>query len=77
MEKKENWILGDWRQTVLTQSATIHDAIQVLNEVALKIVMVVDEAGVLLGTVSSLLLCGIVRGKKLEFSQSEGEKQIS
>jgi len=45
MEKKENWILGDWRQAVLTQTATIHDAIQVLNEVALKIVMVVDEAG--------------------------------
>jgi len=42
MGAETDWILGGWRQAVLTQAATIHDAIQVLNEVALKIVMEVD-----------------------------------
>lgn len=70
MEKE--WILGDWRQAVLTQSATIHDAIQVLNEVALKIVMVVDEAGVLLGTVSDGdVRRGLLRGLTMEASIEE------
>ena len=41
-----------WRQALLPPSATLGQAIRNLNEVAIKIVMVVNEAGVLEGTIS-------------------------
>lgn len=41
-----------WRQALLPPSATLGQAIRNLNEVAIKIVMVVNENGVLLGTIS-------------------------
>jgi dTDP-glucose pyrophosphorylase len=41
-----------WRQALLPSSATLGQAIRNLNEVAIKIVMVVNEEGVLEGTIS-------------------------
>ncbi len=41
-----------WREAILPPSATIGQAIRNLNEVAIRIVMVVNKAGVLVGTVS-------------------------
>jgi dTDP-glucose pyrophosphorylase len=41
-----------WRQALLPPNATVGQAILNLNEVAIKIVMVVNEAGVLQGTIS-------------------------
>jgi dTDP-glucose pyrophosphorylase len=41
-----------WRQALLPASATVEQAIRNLNEVAIKIVMVVNEECVLLGTIS-------------------------
>ena len=43
---------GDWHATLLPPSATVHAAIQVLSEVSLRIVLVVDSRGRLIGTVS-------------------------
>ncbi len=41
-----------WRQAILPANATIGQAIHNLNQVAIKIVMVANEAGVLEGTIS-------------------------
>lgn len=41
-----------WRQALLPVTANIHQAIQNLDKVAIKIVMVVNEAGELQGTIS-------------------------
>jgi len=41
-----------WKRAILPDSATIQDAIRNLNQIAVKIVMVVDNAGVLEGTIS-------------------------
>lgn len=41
-----------WRQAVLPPNVTLHQAIRNLNQVAIKIVLVVNEAGVLEGTIS-------------------------
>jgi len=41
-----------WRQALLPPNATVGQAILNLNEVAIKIVMVINEAGVLEGTIS-------------------------
>ena len=41
-----------WRKALLPASATVGQAIRNLNEVAIKIVMVVNELGVLQGTIS-------------------------
>jgi len=41
-----------WRQAILPTHATIGEAIRNLDEVAIKIVMVVNETGVLEGTIS-------------------------
>lgn len=42
----------DWKKTVLDQGAHISDAIRILDEVALRIVLVVDQQQVLVGTVT-------------------------
>ncbi len=41
-----------WRQALLSPSATVGQAIRNLNEVGIKIAMIVNEEGVLLGTIS-------------------------
>jgi dTDP-glucose pyrophosphorylase len=41
-----------WRETLLPRNSTIQDAIQSLERSGLKIALVVDEQGVLLGTIS-------------------------
>jgi dTDP-glucose pyrophosphorylase len=41
-----------WRQAILTSDATISQVIANLNQIAIKIVMVTNEAGVLIGTIS-------------------------
>jgi dTDP-glucose pyrophosphorylase len=41
-----------WRQAILPADASIAQAVQNLNEVAIKIVLVANETGVLLGTIS-------------------------
>jgi dTDP-glucose pyrophosphorylase len=43
---------NEWRRTVLSSRASIEDAIHVLNDSGLRIVLIVDETGVLIGTVS-------------------------
>ncbi|MGA0082508.1 MAG: nucleotidyltransferase family protein [Candidatus Nanopelagicales bacterium] len=47
--KNENII---WRNALLSSKAIIKDAIRVLDEVALKIVLITDDSNVLIGTVS-------------------------
>ena len=42
----------EWRKVLLGPDASVEQAIEVLNRVALRIVMVVDDAGRLLGTVT-------------------------
>jgi dTDP-glucose pyrophosphorylase len=42
----------DWRQAILPADATIAQAVRNLNEVAIKIVLVANEGGVLVGTIS-------------------------
>ena len=41
-----------WRQAILSANATIGQAIRNLDQVAIKIVLVVNETGVLEGTIS-------------------------
>ncbi len=41
-----------WRQALLSPSATVGQAIRKLNEVGIKIALIVNEEGVLLGTIS-------------------------
>jgi dTDP-glucose pyrophosphorylase len=56
-----------WRRAVLPLTATIRDAIQNLNDVALRIVLVTDAEGALLGTVSDGdIRRGLLRGVGLD-----------
>lgn len=41
-----------WEQAILKESATLHQAIRNLNEVALQLILVVDKEGHLIGTIS-------------------------
>ena len=41
-----------WRQAILPESSTIGQVIRNLDKVAIKIVLVVDEANKLIGTIS-------------------------
>lgn len=60
-------VRGDWHGTLLPDTALIQDAIRVLNEVSLRIVMVVDQSGRLEGTVSDGdIRRGLLRGHGLE-----------
>nr|WP_320012029.1 nucleotidyltransferase family protein [uncultured Desulfobulbus sp.] len=43
---------GLWRQAILPINSTLHQAIQNLNQVAIKIVLVINENGALEGTIS-------------------------
>ena len=42
----------NWRNALLLAESTIHDAIRVLNDTSLKIVLIASEAGVLIGTIT-------------------------
>ena len=42
----------DWRKAVLHQGARISDAVRILNEAALRIVLVVNDRQILVGTVT-------------------------
>ena len=55
-----------WRQALLPPSATVGQTIRNLNEVSIKIAMVVNEAGVLVGTISDGdIRRGLLRGLDL------------
>jgi dTDP-glucose pyrophosphorylase len=43
---------SDWRKAVLHSGSDIRQAIQVLNEASMRIVLVTDQSGVLVGTIS-------------------------
>lgn len=56
-----------WRRAVLPPDATMQDAVRNLNEVAIRIVLVLDESGRLLGTISDGdIRRGLLRGLKLD-----------
>lgn len=55
-----------WRRAILPPSASLHDAIRCLNEVAIKIVLICDNQGGLLGTISDGdIRRGLLRGLSL------------
>jgi dTDP-glucose pyrophosphorylase len=57
----------DWREATLLPNAAIRQAIRKLDQVALKIVLVVDEAGILQGTISDGdVRRGLLRGMNLD-----------
>ena len=63
---------GDWRSLLLPPTATIQDAIRVLNEVSLRIVLVADVLGRLVGTVSDGdIRRGMLRGYELSTALSK------
>jgi dTDP-glucose pyrophosphorylase len=58
-----------WTQTILPENSTIRQAIQILNENSLKIVLVVDPSGILIGTISDGdIRRGILKGLELTSS---------
>lgn len=60
-----------WRSTILPSSATIAQAIRNLNEVSIKIVLIVNEAGELMGTISDGdIRRGLLKGLDLGSSVS-------
>jgi len=55
-----------WRQSILPDNSTIHDAITNLDTVAIKIVLVVNDAGKLEGTISDGdIRRGLLRGLEM------------
>jgi len=57
---------GLWRQAILPINSTLHQAIQNLNQVAIKIVLVINENGTLEGTISDGdIRRGLLRGMDL------------
>ena len=62
-----NLVPGDWHGTLLSATATVRDAIRVLNEASLRIVLVVDAKRRLEGTVSDGdIRRGLLRGYGLD-----------
>jgi dTDP-glucose pyrophosphorylase len=61
-----------WQRAILEPGATLHDAIRKLNDVALKIVLVCDRAGTLIGTISDGdIRRGLLRGLTLQSPVTE------
>ncbi len=57
----------DWQKAVLPLNSKIREAIQVLDDVSLKIVLVTDSTGALIGTISDGdIRRGLLRGLDLE-----------
>ncbi len=55
-----------WRKSILPDNSTIHDAITNLDKVAIKIVLIVNEAGKLEGTISDGdIRRGLLRGLEM------------
>jgi len=55
-----------WNQAILSQDSTIGRAIQILNETAFKIVLINDDQGILVGTISDGdIRRGLLRGLDL------------
>ena len=60
-------ILENWRHATLTENTTIQDAIRNLDEVALQIVLIVDEKNKLIGTLSDGdIRRGLLKGLQLD-----------
>lgn len=58
---------ASWNKAILKKNARIQDAIQVLNETALKITIIVNDTGEIEGTISDGdIRRGLLRGLKLE-----------
>lgn len=58
-----------WRETMLLENSTIKDAVHVLNNTALKIVLIVTEDNTLVGTISDGdIRRGLLNGLSLESS---------
>lgn len=56
-----------WRQAILPNNATLGQAVRNLDEVAIKIVLVVNESGILVGTISDGdIRRGLIRGLNLD-----------
>lgn len=56
-----------WREAILTQGASIKDAITTLNSTGLQIVLVVDENNTLLGTITDGdIRRGLLKGRTLD-----------
>ena len=59
----------DWFRAVLPVNSTIQQAIHVLNEVGIKLVLITDVAGILVGTISDGdIRRGLLRGLELNSS---------
>lgn len=64
---KQTFRLEDWRQAVLRPDATIRDVIQNLDQVAIQIVLVAEEHGKLVGTISDGdIRRGLLKGLRLD-----------
>tara|TARA_Y100001960_G_scaffold177323_1_gene185965 strand:- start:2148 stop:3215 length:1068 start_codon:yes stop_codon:yes gene_type:complete len=63
---------SQWARAILDESATLSDAIKTLNDAALRIVMVADSSGMLLGTVTDGdIRRAIIKEKALSISIRE------
>jgi len=61
--------IRDWSRAVLTVNSSIEQVIHVLNEVAIRIVLITNEMGVLVGTISDGdIRRGLLKGLNLESS---------
>ena len=71
VRKKDNW-----SQALLEESATLADVIKVLNDVAIRIVLVTNKSGVLVGTLTDGdVRRSIIQGKPLSESASGAMNQ--
>lgn len=67
-DDKKNYS-NDWQRTILPSTSSVKEVIQALNEVSLRIVLIVNENGVLEGTVSDGdIRRGLLRGLTLSSS---------
>lgn len=58
-----------WQRAILSPNATVEDVIRNLNEVAIQIVLIVDDSGILVGTISDGdIRRGLLRGLGLNSS---------
>ncbi len=60
-------MINDWNHITLSSSATIRNAMQTLNDTGLRIVLIIDSDGCLIGTVTDGdIRRGLLRGGSLE-----------
>jgi len=72
MKKNQSSKSNNWRNALLPRTANIEDAIKNLDAVAIKIVLIVDETGKLLGTISDGdIRRGLLRGLGMSSSVLE------